>query len=116
MVLLRRLSGRVWLFACLLAVADCSAAATHDSKPAPAIATIERVLTAWRHGDAHAVAELYESQGDFVSPTGVHAVGREAIEGFYRTAFAKGYKGSDASAKILQSRAISRKRVAEAHG
>ncbi len=107
MVLPRRLSIYIWLFMCFLAVADCLAATAHDSNPASAIATIDRVLTAWRHGDAHALAELYEADGDFVSPTGVHAVGRLAIEGFYRAAFTNGYEGSDASAKILQSRIIS---------
>jgi uncharacterized protein (TIGR02246 family) len=68
---------------------------------------INNVLTAWGRADARAIADQYEPDGDFVSPTGDHAVGHEAIEAFYKAAFEAGYAGSAASATAAHVRALS---------
>jgi uncharacterized protein (TIGR02246 family) len=68
---------------------------------------IASVLTAWSRADAHAIAAQYEPDGDFVSPTGDHAFGRDAIEAFYRAAFDTGYAGSAATATATHMRALS---------
>jgi uncharacterized protein (TIGR02246 family) len=68
---------------------------------------ITNVLDAWRRADARAIAAQYEPDGDFVSPGEDHAVGRNAIEAFYKAAFEHGYAGSGATAKIVHTRAIS---------
>lgn len=68
---------------------------------------IADVLRAWRRADAKAISEQYEPDGDFVSPTGDHAAGRQSIEAFYRTAFSAGYAQSDAAATVLHVRDLS---------
>jgi uncharacterized protein (TIGR02246 family) len=83
-------------------------ATTHGATPAhdPG-AVIESVLSAWGRADAHAIAAQYEPDGDFVSPTGDHAVGHGAIEAFYRAAFEAGYAGSAATATAAHVRLLS---------
>ena len=71
------------------------------------VAVIGSLLSAWSHADAHAIAAQYEPDGDFVSPTGDHAVGRGPIEAFYKVAFEKGYAGSAATARAVHVRALS---------
>jgi uncharacterized protein (TIGR02246 family) len=70
-------------------------------------AVINSVLSAWRRVDAHAIAALYEPDGDFVSPTGDRAVGHGEIEAFYQAAFKAGYAGTDATASAAHVRALS---------
>lgn len=70
-------------------------------------AVINSILSAWVRADAHAIAALYEPDGDFISPTGNHAVGHGAIEAFYRAAFERGYAGSAATATAARVRALS---------
>lgn len=70
------------------------------------VAIVDQVLDAWRHSDAARIAAAYEPTGDFVSPTGDHATGRAQIEAFYASAFAAGYAGSVATAKIIHLRHI----------
>ena len=70
-------------------------------------AVIKSVLSAWGLADAHAIAAQYEPDGDFVSPTGDHAVGHDAIEAFYKAAFEAGYAGSAATATAVHVRAVS---------
>ena len=70
-------------------------------------AVIKSVLSAWGRADAHAIAAQYEPDGDFVSPTGDHAVGHGAIEAFYRAAFEAGYTGSVATATAAHVRVLS---------
>lgn len=77
-------------------------AAEHDPG-----AVIGGVLRAWGRADARAIAALYEPDGDFISPTGDHAVGRSTIEGFYRAAFEAGYAGSSATATAVHVRGLS---------
>ena len=67
---------------------------------------IKSVLSAWSRADAHAIAAQYEPDGDFISPTGDHAVGPAAIEGFYRAAFDAGYAGSTATAVAARVRPL----------
>jgi uncharacterized protein (TIGR02246 family) len=57
--------------------------------------------------DAHAIAAQYEPDGDFISPTGDHAIGHGAIEAFYEAAFEAGYAGSAATATAAHVRALS---------
>lgn len=68
---------------------------------APVIASI---LAAWNRADAHAIAAQYATKGDFVSPDGMHATGRQEIETFYRGAFSRGYAGSRATAAVSHVR------------
>jgi uncharacterized protein (TIGR02246 family) len=69
-------------------------------------AVINSVLSAWRRADAHAIAALYEPDGDFVSPSGDRAVGPGEIEAFYQAAFTAGYAGTDATATAARVRAL----------
>jgi uncharacterized protein (TIGR02246 family) len=78
------------------------AATAHDPG-----AVINSVLSAWGRADAHAIAAQYEPDGDFISPTGDHAVGHGAIEAFYKAAFEAGYAGSAATATAAHVRALS---------
>jgi uncharacterized protein (TIGR02246 family) len=70
------------------------------------VAIVDQVLDAWGHSDAARIAAAYEPTGDFVSPTGDHAAGRAQIQAFYASAFAAGYAGSIATAKIVHLRHI----------
>lgn len=78
-----------------------------DAKSSPQ-QDIRKLLSAcvrsWDRSDAVGIAKFYEVDGDFVSPDGVHAVGRSAIETFYRSAFARGYARSDGSFEIRSVR------------
>lgn len=74
---------------------DLSAAAHARSSAEQAIRQVISAFTqSWDRGDAAGIASAYESRGDFVSPDGLHAVGRAAIEAFYEAAFARGYAHS----------------------
>ena len=100
--------GPLLTTALLLLTCGCLAV-TRASEPAgrplqPVIATI---LDAWNRTDAHAIAAQYETTGDFVSPDGMHANGRQAIETFYAGAFARGYAGSRATATLVHVRNLS---------
>jgi uncharacterized protein (TIGR02246 family) len=70
------------------------------------VAIVDHVLDAWGHSDAARIAAAYEPTGDFVSPTGDHATGRAQIQAFYTSAFAAGYAGSVATARIIHLRHI----------
>jgi uncharacterized protein (TIGR02246 family) len=78
------------------------AAAAHDPR-----VVIDNVLNAWRRADAHDIAAQYDPEGDFVSPTGDHAVGHSGIEAFYKAAFDAGYAGSAATATAAHVRMLS---------
>lgn len=69
-------------------------------------ALVSDLLAAWHRADAHAIAAMYETDGDFVSPTGDHAVGPAAVESFYTAAFENGYAGSGASATVVHTRSL----------
>jgi uncharacterized protein (TIGR02246 family) len=86
----------------LLAGLVCAAPAEPDAAAVRAI--VEQVLGAWRDGNARDMAAAYESTGDFVNPTGVHAVGRANVEAYYAAAFAAGYAGSALKVNILRTR------------
>ena len=70
-------------------------------------AVIAKILDAWNQADAGGIAGQYETTGDFVSPDGMHAGGRQQIESFYRGAFAGGYAGSRATATVAHVRNLS---------
>jgi uncharacterized protein (TIGR02246 family) len=63
-------------------------------------------IDAWKRSDPTLLASHFVRDGDFINPTGFHAVGRAAISQFYAQAFAAGYKGSDAAFTPRQSRQV----------
>jgi uncharacterized protein (TIGR02246 family) len=102
------LAARIAVALALLSAADVAATAVpHVAATAidPCV-VIDAVLSAWNRTDSHAIAAQYEADGDFVSPTGDHAIGRRAIEAFYRAAFEAGYSGSAATATAAQVRTL----------
>lgn len=84
-----------------------SAAASGETAVHSVEPVIANVLNAWDRSDAHAIAAQYEADGDFVSPDGMHAEGRQQIEAFYRGAFARGYSGSHAIGTVIHVRNLS---------
>lgn len=63
-------------------------------------------MHAWDTGDAKALAALFASDADLVTPDGVVAKGRDNIGRFYAYVFANGYAGSKGAAEIVQTRAL----------
>jgi uncharacterized protein (TIGR02246 family) len=96
------------LLAALMLLACACDAVALASEPAglPPAPVIAEILAAWNRADAHAIAAQYEANGDFVSPDGMHAEGRQAIQAFYAGAFARGYAGSRATADMLHVRNV----------
>lgn len=92
----------------LLASSGVFAAETNvvSEKDRPISATLLSVLENWSRADAAAIASSYEPHGDFVSPSGTRAVGRDQIQKFYGAAFSNGYAGSQATASIDHIRYI----------
>src|SRR5215469_6470946 len=64
-------------------------------------------MQAWNASDAKGLGALFASDGDLVTPTGIHSRGRAAIEAFYASAFARGYAGSKGRGEIVRERALS---------
>ena len=60
----------------------------------------------WAKCDAKALAGLWTEDGDFLSPYGNAATGREQIEKFYAGAFASGYCGSKVTGIINNIRFV----------
>lgn len=86
-------------------------AATASSQPSDAdLSAAKRLQQAfvdgWKRADPDAIAANFTDDGDFINPTGFHAVGPAAISGFYAQAFAAGYRGSDAGFTFRQTRRI----------
>lgn len=106
-----RLHPRTWGFlAAALILLSCGCAAVARASEAtggPLEPVIAKILDAWNRADAHAIAAQYETNGDFVSPDGMHAEGRREIEAFYTGAFARGYAGSHATATVAHVRNLS---------
>ncbi|MDQ2859202.1 MAG: SgcJ/EcaC family oxidoreductase [Pseudomonadota bacterium] len=63
-------------------------------------------IGAWKKADPALIAANFTDDGDFINPTGFHAVGRPQIAAFYAHAFAAGYRGSDAGFTAKASRQI----------
>ena len=98
------------LLATALLLLTCGGDAVARSSGAgglPLQPVIARILDAWNHADARAIAAQYETTGDFVSPDGMHAGGRQQIEAFYTGAFTRGYAGSHATATVAHVRNLS---------
>ena len=91
----------------LLTCGGNAVARSSESSSRPLEPVIAKILDAWNRADAHAIAAQYETNGDFVSPDGMHAEGRREIEAFYTGAFARGYSGSHATATVLHVRNLS---------
>jgi uncharacterized protein (TIGR02246 family) len=66
----------------------------------------EGYIGAWKHADAQLIGSNFTPDGDFINPTGFHAVGRAAIAHFYDQAFDAGYRGSDAGFVARATRRI----------
>jgi len=102
---------RLWtLLATALLLLACGAdgiGRASESGGRPLEPVIAKILDAWNHADARAIAAQYESTGDFVSPDGMHAKGKEEIEAFYSGAFTRGYAGSHATAAVSHVRNLS---------
>ena len=96
----------VGLMAALVPGASYAQGAPISQSDRGIVAIVDQVLDAWGHSDAARIAAAYEPTGDFVSPTGDHATGRAQIQAFYASAFAAGYAGSVATAKIIHLRHI----------
>ena len=78
------------------------------AKPADATFATRTVLRnyieGWLHGDAEALGHLFASNGDFISPDGLRAVGRAQVTAFYAAAFRRGYAGSHATFSTVAAR------------
>jgi len=68
--------------------------------------TLQAYVRAWDDANPQKIASYYDETGDFLNPTGTLATGRAQIAGFYATAFAHGYAGSEAGASISRLRFI----------
>jgi len=55
---------------------------------------LRQFMQAWSDGDAAAFASLFTPDADFVAFSGVHLVGREAIEAAHRSLFAGPLRGT----------------------
>jgi uncharacterized protein (TIGR02246 family) len=55
---------------------------------------LRQFMQAWSDGDAEAFASMFTPDADFVAFSGVHLVGREAIEAAHRTLFAGPLRGT----------------------
>jgi uncharacterized protein (TIGR02246 family) len=53
-----------------------------------------RFVDRWSQADASGLAALFAPEGDLVIPTGATLAGRDAIEAFYSSVFASGYRGT----------------------
>lgn len=69
-------------------------------------ALLPRFMLAWSASDAKGIAALFTDDADFVSPDGIKASGRAAIEAFYTAAFARGYAGSQGVGEVVSTRLI----------
>lgn len=65
-----------------------------------------RFLENWARADGTGLGTLFAEDADLVIPTGLFLHGREEIGGFYSSVFAEGYKGSKATADIVQIRMV----------
>jgi uncharacterized protein (TIGR02246 family) len=95
------------LLATLLLAVGCSEvngqqpAAANQEDEAAIRAAIASYVEAYNRGDAHAVAEFWSDTGEWVSPDGERAVGREAIEKSMREFFAG---AKDAKIEVINPR------------
>jgi uncharacterized protein (TIGR02246 family) len=66
-----------------------------DLEAAKAVERIsESLVDAWNRHDAHSFASNFAQDADFTNVFGMHAKGREAIEGFHRPIFETIFKDS----------------------
>jgi len=93
--------------AVLLAFSGSMATAQVRVDPA-ARALIEAYVAAWDRADSKAMAATFAPDGDFVTPDGLHAVGRRAIASFYRSAFERGYRGRKGGFELAAAREVAR--------
>ena len=91
--MMRTLSATLLLAAACSNVYGQQPAAANKDDEAAIRAAIASYVEAYNRGDAHAVAEFWSDTGEWVSPDGERAVGREAIEKSMREVFG-GAKGT----------------------
>ena len=68
---------------------------------------LNNFMQAWNRSDAKALAALFASDADLITPDGIRSRGREGIESFYAAVFARGYAGSIGTGEIVNERALS---------
>ncbi|UGT40226.1 SgcJ/EcaC family oxidoreductase [Nocardia yamanashiensis] len=78
-------------------------------------ALFEHVNQAWADGDAHAYAQAFTADADYVTWMGTHTRGREAIEATHAPLFAKYLKGTHLDGEITSVRFLAPD-VAVVHG
>ncbi len=69
-------------------------------------ALLPRFMQAWSASDAKGIAALFAPDADLVTPDGIKASGRTAIEAFYTAVFARGYAGSQGVGEVISTRLI----------
>jgi uncharacterized protein (TIGR02246 family) len=65
---------------------------------------LDEFKEAWHSADESRIGSLFTEDGDLVIPTGELLHGKAKVAGFYASAFAHGYRGSNTSATIAQIR------------
>ena len=79
-------------------------AQTPDSDEAQVRNLIPAFTAAWGRADAQSLAGLFAPDGDLMIPTGNVFSGRAAIDAFYSSVFAEGYRGSKGTGEIARLR------------
>lgn len=67
-------------------------------------ANVNRWVEAWNEGDIQALNELYTSDADFVSPTGVTVKGRDEVVSGFSESHSTIYKGTQLSVEVTNIR------------
>jgi uncharacterized protein (TIGR02246 family) len=87
-----------------LATAAVASAAARPTDEAAIRSLVASSVEAWNESNPAGIASAYEPSGDFVSPDGLHAIGRLQIATFYAGAFANGYAHSHGGFEIRSLR------------
>jgi uncharacterized protein (TIGR02246 family) len=92
----------------LPAIPPTNSVSARDSVADVLVATsiLKDFQRAWDGGDGAKLGSLFTTDGDLVIPTGECFRGRDAISGFYNSAFARGYRGSRTTAALAQIRHV----------
>jgi uncharacterized protein (TIGR02246 family) len=88
----------------LLALTSAGRAQTSETDEAQVRSLIPAFTAAWGRADAQGLAGLFAPDGDLMIPTGNVFSGRAAIDAFYSSVFAEGYRGSKGTGAIARLR------------